>query len=358
MGAAGKRTPPPISLSGKRVLLVKLRYIGDTMSIVPVIENLRRHAPDAEIDVMVNRGTEEVLAYQPGISRIWSYDRGSAKKGFWSSIVYNARWIKGLRERRYHVVVDFTHGDRASFLCFSTGAPYRISYEQSSTLSRTLMNRFVSADPSGMHIVDYQLLALKLFGLNEFVRELRVTIPESIRKETDSTLEKLGLTGEGVNAAIHPGARGKLRQWPPERFAEIARRLHSERGARIFLIGGPSEAGLVDSVEGLMGFPAALKSTGLSLLSMASLFSRSHIFLGNDSAPAHLAAAAGCPTLTLFGPTFPRMWRPYSDAGEVIFKNVECCGCRQETCIRPETSCMRLIEVEEVWAKLERMIHA
>ncbi len=355
MGAATKGTPPPITLQGKRVLIIKLRYIGDTLSIIPVIETLHRHAPDAEIDVMVNRGTEEVLAHQPGIGRIWAYDREAAKRSVWSSFSYHTRWIRGLRARRYHVVVDYTHGDRAAFLSFSSGAPHRVSYDRSSGLSKLLMNRFITADPAEMHIVDYQLLALNVFGLEDGVREFRVSIPAPVRDAMDSILDRLGLRRGGMNAAIHPGARGKWRQWPPERFAEIARRFHEHFGARVFLVGGPSEADLVESVERLMGFSAAFKSTALSLLSMASLFSRCHIFLGNDSAPAHLAAAAGCPTLTLFGPTFPRMWRPFSDSGEVIFKNVDCCGCRQETCIRPEKSCMRLIEVDEVWERLRRM---
>ena len=354
MGAR-ESTPPPIALEGKRVLIIKLRYIGDTLSIIPVIENLHRRAPDAEVDVMVNRGTEEVLSHQPGIGRIWAYDRRAAKRSSWSSLSYHARLIRELRARRYHAVVDFTHGDRAAFLSFSSGAHHRISYDRSSGLSKLLMNRFITADPSMMHIVDYQLLALKAFGLEAWMRELRVIIPEPIRKAIDSTLGRLGFMNGGVNAAIHPGARGIWRQWPPERFAEVARRLRSELGARVLLLGGPAEGELVDSVERLMGFPAAYKSTALSLLSMAALFSRCHIFLGNDSAPAHLAAAAGCPTLTLFGPTFPRMWRPFSESGDVIFKNVECCGCRQEICIRPETSCMRLIEVDEVWERLRRM---
>jgi heptosyltransferase III len=355
MGAARKRTPPKITLNGKRILIIKLRYIGDTLSVIPVIETLRRHAPDTEIDVMVNKGTEEILVHQPGISRIWPYDRAYAKESLLSTIRYHSGWIRKLRARSYHAVLDFTHGDRAAFLSYATGAPHRVSYSRASSLSKLFMNHFISGDPSEMHIVDYQLMALMAFGLERFVRELRVTIPEAVLRETDSSLGALGIPTEGLNAAIHPGARGRLRQWPAERFAEVARRLHTELKARIFLIGGPLEAELVESVERLMGFPAAFKSTDLSLLSMASLFSRSHLFLGNDSAPAHLAAAAGCPTLTLFGPTFPRMWRPFSDKGEVIFKNIDCCGCRQEVCVRPGKSCMHLIEVGEVWQKLEKM---
>jgi ADP-heptose:LPS heptosyltransferase len=327
------------------------------MSIIPVIDNLRRNAPSAEIDVMVNKGTEEVLAHQPGVGRVWAYDRRAAKQNALHSLLYHFHLVQELRARHYHVVIDFTHGDRASFLSFLTGASCRISYLNSSNLARLLMNRFIPAEASEMHIVDYQLEALKLFGMSHFRREMKVHIPEPVHQKIDGFLNGQS-NRTRMKVAIHPGSRGRLRQWPPERFAEIGRRLHSEYGAGIILVGGPSESGLVKSVEQWLGFPAIFKSTELSLLEMASLFSRCSVFVGNDSAPAHLAAAAGCPTLTLFGPTFPKMWRPLSDLGEVVFKNVECCGCRQEECIHPERTCMELIEVEEVWEKVQRMLSA
>lgn len=361
MGAAGNRRQlrKDIEVDGKRVLIVKLRYIGDTLSIIPVIENLNRNAPNAEIDVMVNQGTEEVLSHHPAVNRIWAYDRRTAKQSMVRSLSYHWHLIRDLRLRRYHVLIDFTHGDRASFLSFLTGAPCRISSLNASPLSKILMNQFISAEPSQMHIVDYQLEALRLCGMDHFSREINVHIPGSVQRKVDGLLHRSGVAADGVNAAIHPGARGKWRQWPLERFSEIARRIRTEyRDAAVILLGGPGENALVDAVEGFMGFPATFKTTGLSLLETAALFSRCRIFIGNDSAPAHLAAAAGCPTVTLFGPTFPRMWRPVTDLGEVVFKNLPCCGCRQEECIRPGETCMELIGVDEVWEKVQRILSA
>ena len=109
-------------------------------------------------------------------------------------------------------------------------------------------------------------------------------------------------------------------------------------------------------MESYLGFQASFKSTDLTLLEMAGLLKRCQLFIGNDSAPGHIAAAVNCPTLTLFGPTFPHMWRPISSMGEVVFKNVPCCGCRQENCIRPEKNCMDMIGVDEVWEKVEELL--
>ena len=346
-----------MDLAGKKVLIIKLRYIGDTLSIIPVVENLKNKAPFVTVHVMVNKGTEEVLACHPDIQKIWVYDRKSAKKNILTSIYYHKNFIKKLRSEGFNFVIDFTHGDRAAFLSFMTGAPLRITYQNSSTLSHLLMNRFIRSDPFKQHILDFQLQSLRFFGLDNFDRSFRLHLPESISQRADNFFPDSGIPPSSIKVVIHPGARGKLRQWRPERFAEIARRFKETYQAAIILIGGPGEGDIVQEVETAMGFPASFKSTSLSLLEMAALLNQCRLFIGNDSAPGHMAAAVDCPNLTLFGPTFPHMWHPLSSVGAVIFKNVQCCGCRQETCVRPERTCMDLIGVDEVWEEAKKLIN-
>jgi len=115
-------------LKGKKVLIIKLRYIGDTLSIIPVVENLKAKAPDVTVDVMVNRGTEELVTHHPDIRKLWIYERRTAKKNILTSISYHKNLIKQLRSEKYDSVIDFTHGDRAAFLSFITGATQRITY--------------------------------------------------------------------------------------------------------------------------------------------------------------------------------------------------------------------------------------
>lgn len=346
---------PTMDVSGKRVLIMKLRYIGDTLSILPVIDNLNAKAPDAIVDVMVNRGTENVLEHHPGIRKVWDYDRKLARKNILSTIYYHIKLINNMRSMGYDIVIDFTLGDRAAFLSFATGAPWRISYENSSSLSHLLMNRFVHCDPFKYHIVDYQLQALKLLGMDHFNREMKLHVPTEVRLRVDRLVAKHGVKLDAFNVAIHPGARGRLRQWPVDRYGEIARRLHQRYAGSILLLGGPGEEALVDSLERSMGFRAAFKSNELTILEMAALLTQCRLFIGNDSAPAHIAAAVGCPGLTLFGPTYPHLWKPLSRIGEVVFKDLPCCGCRQETCLHPENNCMDRIGVEEVWEKVQRL---
>jgi predicted lipopolysaccharide heptosyltransferase III len=343
-------------LDGKKVLVIKLRYIGDALGLLPVIENINEKASNVQVDVMVNRGTEALLEPHPGIRKLWVYDRRIAKKSIIASIGYHMDFIRGLRAEKYDFVIDYTHGDRSAFLSYMTGAPERITHQKATILSRLLMNRIVPGDPDKQHIVEYQLLALKFLGLKDLKRSMTLFIPDAVERQVESLLSSAGIDHDAPMVVIHPGARRRLRRWRPDRFAEIARRIKETYPVSLILIGGPGEGDLVDDMEACMGFPPSFKSTLLSLQQMAALLRRSQLLIGNDTAPGHIAAAVNCPSLILFGPTFPLLWRPFSPLGEVIFKDVPCCGCLQESCIQPDQNCMDLIEVDEVWEKVVDML--
>jgi predicted lipopolysaccharide heptosyltransferase III len=341
---------------GKKLLLVKLAYIGDTVSLLPVVENLMEKAPRHTVDLMVNEGSEELLSHHPGIRKVWAYARSRAKRSILSSVAYHAAIIRRLRAERYDMVIDYTYGDRSSFLSFMTGAPQRITYRSTNTLSRLLMTEFLPLETRNHHIVDYQLESLRSVGIHEFDRKMTLPVPPSVQSQIDQRLAKEGLEPGRMKVVIHPGARRRLREWRAERFGEIGRRIRESYGAAIILTGGPGDEASVEKAERAMGFTADFKSTELSLLQVAALLKRSVLFIGNDSGPGHIAAAVHCPTLTLFGSTYPHLWRPLNHRGEVLFKNVPCCGCRQEVCIRPESNCMDLISVEEVWEKVVKLL--
>ncbi len=348
-----------MTLEGKKILILQLLYIGDTIAIIPLVENLKNSVPFLAVDIMVNQGTESLLAHHPDIRKVWTYDRKSAKRNILSELRYSANLIKRLRSEKYDVVISLTVGDRASFLSFATGAPLRLTHYSPSRLSRFLMNQFVHLEgDKPLHFVDYNLELLRFWGISNYHKNFRIHIPQTVAADIDRQLAAAGINKAPLMVAIHPGARKKMRQWPPERFARIARLLRERYQAAIILVGGPDEEGIVDKMEENMGFQPAFRSTGLSLLELAALFARCHLFLGNDSAPGHIAAAVNCPTLTLFGPNFPQLCQPIGPRAAVIFKNLPCCGCRheEEFCLHPQDTCMQQIEVDEVWEKIEALL--
>jgi predicted lipopolysaccharide heptosyltransferase III len=340
----------------QKILIIKLQYVGDTMGVIPVVTSLKSHAPALTIDVLIHKESAELIAHDRDIGKVWVYDREQAKKSFLSAIAYHLPLMIKLRREKYDIVIALTQGDRPFFLALATGAPLRLTYKTNSILTR-MMNAFAVGQTGRRHFIEVDVDILNYFGIENRDIQLMIPIPDSIRAKIRSRLLS-GTGSQEVIVAIHPGARKKMRRWKPDRYAQIALRLHEHYRASIILLGGPGEEQLLDEIESNMGFAAILKSCNLSLVDMAAVFSECQLFIGNDSGPGHIAAAVGCPTLSLFGPNYPVICRPYISSGEVIFKNLDCCGCRQEEhlCVRPENTCMDVIEVDEVWLKVKMML--
>lgn len=345
-----------IRLLDQKILIIKLQYVGDTMGIIPTVVNIKKHAPGVTVDVLIHQESAELISFHSDIRKVWEYDRRQAKQDVFSTAFYHLKLIGELRREQYDLVIALTQGDRVAFLSFATGAPLRLIRESNHTASNLLMNAFATGESRSRHFIDHDVDVLSYFGIENREIDLRVRIPAPVRSKIRERLQ--GNDAGQINVAIHPGARKKMRQWPSDRFAEIARLLNEYDQASILLLGGPGDENLLEEIETRMGFKAAFKSCQLSLLEIAAVFSECHLFIGNDSGPGHIAAAVGCATLTLFGPNYPDSCRPYNALGEVIFKNLPCCGCRQEEdrCVRPDNTCMDLIEVNEVWETVKMML--
>lgn len=345
-----------IQLVRQKVLIIKLQYVGDTLGIVPVVAALKRHAPELTVDVLIHKKCAELIAHHADIRKVWVYDRSETQKSFSLTVAYHLPLLRNLRREKYDIVIALTQGDRAFFISFATGAPLRLTYKVNSIATK-IMNAFTDQITERRHFIELDVDILSYFGIETREIELNIPIPEDLRTRMYNRLNLAATSGDPI-VAIHPGARKKMRQWKPERFAQIAARIRNDAGASIVLLGGPGEKKLIGDIEQRMGFPAALTSCDLSLLEMAAVFAQCNLFIGNDSGPGHIAAAVGCPTLSLFGPNFPDICRPYIATGKVIFKNLACCGCRQEEhlCVRLENTCMDLIEADEVWQVVQKMI--
>jgi hypothetical protein len=105
--------------------------------------------------------------------------------------------------------------------------------------------------------------------------------------------------------AVHPGAGSPAKAWPAERFAALVR--HHAPGQGWLLVAGPADG---DAVRTLLSVPRVVVARELPVRVLAAVLSRARLFVGNDSGVSHLAAAAGAPTLALFGPTDPAQWSP------------------------------------------------
>ncbi len=337
-----------------RILIIKLRYIGDTLSLLPVVRAIKKNRPEAQVAVMIYRGTEGILEYQKEIDELILPDRDELKNGsFLKRLRYNGKIWKSVRDKRFDVVIDFTSSDRSSFLALASRAPLRIGAPLRNPLERLAFHKLIEADPQKTHIFEYQLASLKHLGFSIPEPDPGIFVPEEIQTRTREKWARM-MDGKPF-IIIHPGARGALRRWREERFARIADLCVDSLGAHVLLIGGPGEEEIVNRVAAQMSRKPADKVISLPLIEIAALLRSAHLFLGNDTATGHIAAGVGTPYIILFGPTFPKLWAPRGGRGVSVFKSPDCCGCRQITCVKKEDPCMDWISVEEVWQAVREL---
>lgn len=322
----------------KRILVIKLRYIGDVILSMPILPLLKKHFPEAEMTVLVNPGTDAVLRNNPFLDHILILPRtGLAQKvKFWWAI----------RQANFDTVVDLTDGDRAAFLSYWSGAERRLGFNRDHRGRGKLYTQVLPSKYGSMHMVDYHAQALAALGIHDPVDDPEVFIGPPDEEAGAELLVSLAPAGTRL-VLLFPSARYVFKAWPLERFAALADWL-GEQGIVTALIGNQKEMLIGQQIINLAKHKPMNLMGKTRLLVLAGLMKKSALFIGNDGGPMHLAAAVGCPVLGLFGPSNPAVWGPRGKKVATIYKELDCRACFYPGCSRGEESCMRQIQLDEV----------
>jgi predicted lipopolysaccharide heptosyltransferase III len=329
------------------ILVIKLRYIGDVLLATPVLRALRERFPNARLTMAVNRGTEEMLRWNPDLDKVVIVERSGPRKEF--------QFLRMIRRKRFDCVIDLTDGDRSAIIAWVSGAPVRIGFNEERRW-RGLLYTTVVSPPVG-HRVERDLSALQALGIEPKPGPPLLRTTPSDEDEAARLLEQLGVGFKGDEPLImlHPGARYWFKAWPAERFAELADRL-TEQGCRILIGGGAEDRSMADEITRLTRSSLVVVAGRTTLLQFASILKRCALLISNDNGAMHMAAAVGTPVVALFGPSNPAQWGPRTEQAEVLYKGLDCRRCFHPSCWRGEGNCMRLISVDEVLAAGQRFL--
>lgn len=349
----------PVDLGEVRnILLLKLRYMGDVLLTTPAIRLLKKSYPKARITMVVNKGTEDMILHNAHIDRILTIDRSIAKsKNMLHRFRYERAFIKELRMFQYDLCVDFEYGgQRGAILSLISGARHRVGLE---TLSywRNWIYHYRVPFPNGTHAVEYNMALLdKSIGLSTEDKCLELHTAKEDDYYVDTWMAENGF-GKGDKFLVcHPGARWWFKQWPEDKFAQLADQLQEEMQLKVLFSGGPEDVPAVLGIAGRMTTSCHSLAGQTTPLQLAALIKRAQLFIGNDSGPMHIAAAVDTPVIALFGSTDPAIWRPWTRKSEVIYKAVACSPCDHTGCEMGELNCMRQIKVLEVKAAVEALL--
>ena len=338
-----------------QILVLIIAPIGDTLFATPALKALRNGYPQADIGVIATTGNIQILLGNKNIDRLITV---SNKKEMITKII-------SLRDKTYDLVIGLSN--------IGSYASYMVNGRKKTGFKGKELNWIYNYNPPDdrtIHAVDYNLeIVGDVGGIPEKnpVMEIPLTISDY------KIIEDLTLDNSTPYIAIHPGGKFfAFKRWPVNKYKFLVKEIDKNMNVSIILLGGREEKQLVNKLIDLdysyNHFPLNLAGI-LSLKETAALLDNAVLFIGNDSAPQHIAAAMNTPVISIFGPTNPGNFHPYGTEYKIIRKERSCSPCfywlgdlKQylPECIpywlaEFSVPCLKDIKVADVMAELESM---
>jgi ADP-heptose:LPS heptosyltransferase len=383
----------------RRILIVQLDHLGDSVLTSPLITGLKAAYPEAAIDVLASPSNHEVFEADPAVRRVWVAERTWFERhpGRWGML--RAVWRLGrlIRGVGYDLGID-VRGDVLTVLVLALGGiPRRVGWAMGgggfllTDLAQwvrgrhEVRSRLALLEPLGIasdeparvlvHIDDHDRATVASWLAEAWPRKVsrRLEVPvgagwlnnppdRALARRPSATARPHPGDPDTLHAgrfgryppllAVHIGAGTSAKRWPQRHWNALLERF-LEDGWRIVIVGGPDDppAGLaLPRHERLQDWTGRL-----SVAQSAALLERADLFVGADSGPAHLAASAGTLSVILFsGTNQPRQWRPWSRYSLILRNRVPCQPCHQKTCPLADHPCMTGLDPDRVYRAARR----
>jgi predicted lipopolysaccharide heptosyltransferase III len=342
----------------KKILLIQLGDIGDVVLTTPAIKALKENHPFGEIFVALRENARELIEYCPWVDGVISVNKD--KRKFKEEIIYQKDFFLELRKKGFELAIDLRTGTRGAILSFISGARLRIGrYVERGGLWRNSLFTHLIIPENELH----QYSALHCLNiLAPFELRIKSISPELIvtkEKEIDAAniLRKEGVPSNIPIIAMHPFSRWRYKEWPIKNYVKLINHMGSRYRVSIVITGSIDEMDRVTEIVEDSKIDAYSLVGKTSISELAAVLNKCGLLIGIDSAPMHIAAAVGTPTVTIFGPSSPINWAPRGKQHYVIYKDLPCVPCRQKGCNNSEVSrCLDELSVKEVISAVDKKI--
>ena len=337
----------------KRILSVNLGGLGDFITTMPVLSALAAETRES-ITCLVWPALEDFASIVPYAGRVVSLPADRENDPALSLIIRQLAGVRG-----FDLVLDFAFPPRAAIVSRAAGGKRTFGFG----LEPGAFPWYTDIIPNiaGEHRLERNFHLLERLGIDlPSSPDFSVAIPEEVRARIDLLLSSNGIDLESDRLiGLHPGSGVSKRNWPPERFAELADRLIEHSGKKVVLLGGrqrtydgTNESEVASAVQSAMRREVVSLAGRFSLPELTALLSRCSLFVGNNSGPAHLAATvARVPSLLIWAPRNEKVWRPAGPMAELVFAEPDCSGnCLLNKCDRID-HCLELITVDQVFER-------
>ncbi len=352
----GTIIPLPLAGSPHKILVTLFAPIGDTLLATPALHLLRKRFRRAHITALTYPSSAGILEGNRDLDKIIKINPKRAGRGW----LQTARVLYALHEERYDLVLHFS--TLGQVLSTFIGARQQISFPMPRLwwLKRTKDLKLLKS-----HAVDRYMEVVAPLGIalpkDTWDRTPRLALRQEDRAKARAILREAGISSDEVVVTIHPGGEGfdGRKQWSVDRFAAVARFLMEQYQAKIALVGGPDDTALVQTIAARLPSEPVMTAGKLTLKQTAALIEASTLFIGNDSAPLHMAAAVGTAAIGIFGPSNIEQFRPVGKPGFrflIAHQDLPCSPCFHFVGSDPlwhvnrcqTRACLQAISAEEV----------
>ena len=319
---------------GATVVVIRLRSLGDTVLITPALQILRRARPDLWITTLLDRPLIPLLEGSPDVNQLVGVDQHGR-----ADLI---RFVRGLRPE---LCLNLHGGSTSAWITALSGARFRAGYTHfqkrlvyNVRIPRAQQILGRSAD-APVHTAEHHASAIFHLGAE------RCEIPAA-RLHADPPE-----TQREPYAVVHVAATYETKRWDPARFLWVARYVRERHGLNPVIIAGPGQDRLLEL------FPKDERLPGLSIRNMKTLMAGASLFVGNDSGPAHVAAAFGVPSVVIFGSSSSRVWGPWGGKGVAVENEWVCKPCPGDRCyVFDKPRCILSVTPDAVETAIEHVL--
>lgn len=324
----------------KKILIINPFGIGDVLFSTPLISALKEESSGYNIAYICNMRTEEILATNPAIDKVFVFERDEYRALWRKSRMECAKKFYGfwreIRRRRFDIAIDLSLGKEYAFLCWLAGIKERRGFNYKGR------GRFLTHGVQFGGFNDKPVAEYYLDIIRSRAGALPVAQPNTVLLTTygdkeyiDKFLRESGVKTDDILVGIAPGGGitfGKRdqgrRRWGAKKFSKLADEIIKSFNAKVVLIWGPGEEDLVEEIKRFMK-EKSLVAPKTSIREMAVLCKRCRMVICSEGGPLHIASSQGVRTVSIFGAVDERVYGPYppGENNIVISSSADCRPC-------------------------------
>ncbi len=328
----------------KKILVIKLRGIGDVILSTIVLDSLKENFPNAKIDFLTEKISFQVLKGLPQINNLIEFNR--------KNTLQRLKLFPLIRKKKYDLILDLFSNPATAQLTFLSGARYRIGFPYRGR--KYAYNLFGPSERGKFHAGLLHLEVLRLIGLKISSQKLYFALNKKHNIFAKQYVNSNNLKHKLLVGLI-PSGGWSSKRCDPSKFAEIGEEIIKKYDAHVLILWGPGDYDDAVTIKRQLRSNAVL-APKTSLSEMGALISNCDFIVANDCGPMHIAVALSIPVLSLHGPTNPKLQGPLGTKHEWIrLEELDCIGCNLLECPKNH-ECFKNLPVDNVITKIDRLI--